>query len=364
MNEGELAGGDKMDLKEIRESIDIIDYEIVSLLNRRMECALRLKRLKSKVVETSREQEVIEHVRNYSRNLLEPDFTERLYTAIIAESRRVQQESPKVIGFQGEHGAYSEMAAQLCGEDLITIPCAAFQDVFSEVETGQLDLGILPVENSLEGAVTEVNDLLVETALHIVGEARIPVHHCLLALPGTDHRTLRSVYSHPQALAQCRGFIARSNLEAKPFYDTAGAAKMLRKERPPVTAVIASRLCADLYNLEIVQEDIEDHASNATRFVVLSKEPSHEEGNKCSIIFSLTHRAGELFGMLKIFSDRGINITRIESRPLRSDPGAYAFFLDFEGSDRDKRVIEALDAARERAKVFTFLGCYPRNREQ
>src|SRR5450756_1534963 len=108
-----------MDLKDIRHSIDIIDYEIVSLLNRRMECALRLKRLKSKVVETSREQEVIEHVRNYSRNLLEPDFTERLYTAIIAESRRVQQESPKVIGFQGEHGAYSEMAAQLCGEDLI-----------------------------------------------------------------------------------------------------------------------------------------------------------------------------------------------------------------------------------------------------
>jgi len=216
------------------------------------------------------------------------------------------------------------------------------------------------------GAVTEVNDLLGETRLHIAGEVKIPIHHCLMVLPGTDHRTLRAVYSHPQALGQCRDFIARSRLEARPFYDTAGAAKMLRQERPPATAVIASRLCADLYDLEIVQEDIEDHASNATRFVALSGEPipvGQEEGNKCSIIFSLAHRAGELFAMLKIFSDRDINITRIESRPLRRDPGSYAFFLDFEGSDRDRQVIEALDAAKERSKTFKFLGCYPKSRE-
>ena len=355
-----------MELKEIRALIDTIDYEIVSLLNRRMECALRLKKLKTDVVQTDRERQVIEHVRSYSRNLLQPDFTERLYTVIIGESRRMQQESPMLIGFQGEHGAYSEMAAQTFGPGFATIPCAGFQDVFSEVETGQLDLGIVPVENSLEGAVTEVNDLLGETRLHIAGEVKIPIHHCLMVLPGTDHRTLRAVYSHPQALGQCRDFIARSRLEARPFYDTAGAAKMLRQERPPATAVIASRLCADLYDLEIVQEDIEDHASNATRFVALSGEPipvGQEEGNKCSIIFSLAHRAGELFAMLKIFSDRGINITRIESRPLRRDPGSYAFFLDFEGSDRDRQVIEALDAAKERSKTFKFLGCYPGNRE-
>lgn len=357
-----------MELKDIRDLIDTIDYEIVGLLSHRMECALRLKKLKTDVVQTDRERQVLEHVRSHSRNLLQPDFTERLYTVIIGESRRVQHESPRLIGFQGEHGAYSEMAAQLFGPGLATIPCTGFQDVFNEVETGQLDFGIVPVENSLEGAVTEVNDLLAETGLHIVGEVKVPIHHCLLVLPGTDHRTLRAVYSHPQALGQCRDFIARSRLEAKPFYDTAGAAKMLRQERPPATAVIASRLCADLYDLEIVQEDIEDHASNATRFVALSREPGdarqagQKEGDKCSIIFSLAHRAGELFAMLKIFSDKGINITRIESRPLRRDPGSYAFFLDFEGSDRDRQVIEALDAARARSKTFKFLGCYPKSR--
>jgi prephenate dehydratase/chorismate mutase/prephenate dehydratase len=348
-----------MDLEEIRDAIDTIDYEIVSLLSRRMECALRLKKLKTDIVQTDRERQVIEHVRTYSRNLLQPDFTERLYAVIIGESRRVQQESPTLIGFQGEHGAYSEMAAQIFGPEAATIPCEGFQDVFKGVEAGQLDFGIVPVENSLEGAVTEVSDLLAETGLHIVGEVKTAIHHCLLTLPGIDHRTLRAVYSHPQALAQCRGFIARSRLEARPFYDTAGAARMLREERPAASAVVASRLCADLYNLEIVAEDIEDHASNATRFVVLAREACEQGGDKCSLVFTLPHRAGELFAILKLFSDRQINITRIESRPLRKDPGAYTFFLDFEGSDRDQRVSEALDAAGERATTFRLLGCYP-----
>ncbi len=353
-----------MDLKEIRDSIDMIDYELVSLLSRRLEAALRVNRLKSSVVEPGREREVIEHVRSHSHNLLQPDFTERLYTLIIGESRRVQQESPKIIGFQGEHGAYSELASRLFDPALAAIPCTGFQDVFSEVETGQFDFGIVPVENSLEGAVTEVNDLLAETGLYIVGEVRTAIHHCLLTFPGTDHRTLRAVYSHPQALAQCRGFIARSRLEARPFYDTAGAAKMLRAERPAASAVIASRLCADLYNLEIVAEDIEDHAWNATRFVVLARAARAEEGDKCSVVFTLPHRAGSLFAMLEVFSRREINITRIESRPLRKDPGAYTFFLDFEGSDREPTVAEALNAAKERAQTFRFLGCYPGNRER
>jgi prephenate dehydratase/chorismate mutase/prephenate dehydratase len=349
-----------MDLEEIRKSIDAIDYEIVKLLNRRLECALRVRRLKSGVVEPAREKEVFEHVRSYSHNVTEPEFTERLYTTIIGESRRIQEIELRLMGFQGEHGAYSEMAAHAWAPTLASIPCVSFHDVFREVETGQLDFGIVPVENSLEGAITEVNDLLIETKLCIVGEATIPVHHCLLALPEQDYRDLRAVYSHPQALGQCRNFISRHKLEARPFYDTAGAAAMLREQRPAATGVIASRLCAELYNLEILKEDVEDHPSNTTRFVVLSRETFAEHGNKCSLVFTLPHRAGELFAMLKLFSDRQINITRIESRPLRNDPGRYAFFLDFEGSDRDEGVIQVLDAIRTRADMFRLLGCYPR----
>jgi prephenate dehydratase/chorismate mutase/prephenate dehydratase len=289
---------------------------------------------------------------------VEPDVAEQIYRTIIDESKRVQEKGLKLVGFQGEHGAYSEVAAHAYGPGLVSIPCPNFHEVFREVESGQLDLGIVPVENSIEGAVNEVNDLLVETSLRIVGEATIPIHHCLLALPELDYRDLKTVYSHPQALGQCRGFIARHKLEARPFYDTAGAAVMLREQKPSATAVIASRLCADLYHLEILKENIEDSDSNRTRFVVLSKEQGAEDGDKSSIIFSVAHRPGGLFSVLKVLSDANINMTRIESRPLRNDPGSYAFFVDMEGSDKDPLVVAALDAIGGSATSFKFLGCY------
>lgn len=347
-----------MDLKEIRRHIDAIDYEIVKLLNRRTEHALQLKRLKNTVIEPEREQEVLQRVRGCATNVVEPDFVEQLYRTIIEESRRIQSKELLLIGFQGEHGAYSEVAANAYNAGLVPLPCAGFHDVFEQTASGQLDLGIVPVENSLEGAVIEVNDLLAQTDLRIVGEIGIPIHHCLLALPEQDYRDLRTVYSHPQALGQCRSFIARHHLEARPFYDTAGAAIMLREQRPPATAVIASKLCADLYDLEILQENIEDDDSNTTRFVVLSKNIRAENGNKCSIIFSAAHRPGGLFSVLKILADADINMTRIESRPMRHDPGVYVFFVDFQGSDQDDRVKGALEAIERQTTAFRFLGCY------
>lgn len=347
-----------MDLKEIRKSIDAADYEIVKLLNQRMEYALRLKRLKRKVEEPNREEEVLTHVLSYSHNVVERDFVEVLYKSIMAEAKRIQEKGLPLVGFQGEHGAYSEVAAYTYGPTLVPIPCPSFHEVFKEVESGQLDYGIVPVENSLEGAVNEVNDLLVQTNLHIVGEATIPIHHCLLALPEQDYRDLRTVYSHPQALGQCRGFIARHKLEARPYYDTAGAAVMLREQKPAAAAVIASKLCAELYHLEILKENIEDNDSNKTRFVVLSKDASRDGGDKCSIIFSVAHRPGGLFSVLKILSDASINMTRIESRPLRNDPGSYAFFVDLEGSDKEERIASALDAIQTASASYKFLGCY------
>jgi prephenate dehydratase/chorismate mutase/prephenate dehydratase len=347
-----------MDLDEIRKSIDATDYEIVKLLNRRMEYSLRLKRLKSNVEEPDRERQVIDHVRGYSHSVLEPDFAEQLYGSIIGESKRIQEKAVSLVGFQGEHGAYSEVAARTYSSSLVSIPCPSFHEVFREVESGQLDFGIVPVENSIEGAVNEVNDLLVQSPLVIVGEAIIPIHHCLLALPEQDYRDLKTVYSHPQALGQCRGFISRHKLEARPFYDTAGAAIMLREQKPPATAVIASKLCAELYHLEILKENVEDNDSNRTRFVILSRQPGSEGGNKISIIFSVTHRPGGLFSVLKTLSDAEINMTRIESRPLRNDPGSYAFFVDLEGSDKDPKIAEALDAIGKTTTSFKLLGCY------
>ena len=347
-----------MDVEEIRKRIDRIDHEIIRGLNQRMELALRLKRLKRCVCEPERESRVFENVRRHSRGVTRPGFSESLYSAIIDESRRIQRQDLKLIGFQGEHGAYSEAASRAWEPSLVPIPYGEFSDVFDEVMTGQLDLGIVPVENSLEGPVTQVNDLLAGTDVKIIGEITMPIHHCLLALPHVTCGDLKVVYSHPQALAQCREFIARHRLEARSYYDTAGAARMLSDERRESACVIADSLCAELYHLKVVSENIEDHASNATRFVVLSQQGSADEGTKCSVIFSLSHKTGMLFSILKIFSDAGINLTRIESRPVRTNPGSCAFFLDFEGCDRDERVVEALEKLRAGVENLKLLGCY------
>lgn len=347
-----------MNLGEIRKRIDHIDFELMQLLNHRMELAVRSKRLKECITDANREKEIFDKVKRLSHSLLTPALSKRLYEQIIGQSKAIQEQELLLVGFQGEHGAYSEVACLAYNPSLIPIPCKEFHEVFHDVATGRLDVGIVPVENSLEGAVTQVNDLLIETDLKIVGEISIPVHHSLLSLPETEYRDLKVVYSHPQALAQCRGFMERHGFESRPFYDTAGAARMLAKERHEAAAVIANRLCADLYNLDIIQENIEDHSSNTTRFVVLSKDGAAEDGDKCSILFSLKHQAGALFSVLKVFSDREINLTRIESRPARTELGNYVFFSDFEGSNTDVKVNDAMKALKEKTMNFKFLGCY------
>lgn len=348
-----------MNLKELRGKLDLIDSEIIKLLNARMEIALRTRKQKDDVSDSAREKQVLDKARKESVGLLRQEFSQKLFAEIISESKNIQEKNPLLVAFQGEHGAYGEMAVRQFAPDAVPISCTEFPEVFSAVEKGQLDMGLVPVENSLEGAVTQVNDLLVDTSLKIVGEINIPVHHCLLALPDTDYREIKVVYSHPQALAQCRGFVERNRLEPRPYYDTAGAALMLSNDRPKAAAAIASKLCAELYGLEVLKEDIEDHESNSTRFLVLSRENGGKKGNKCSIIFSTSHKAGALFEVLKAFNEAQINLTRIESRPIRGEPKKYAFLLDFQGSDEDAKVKAALESAKQHTAMFKFLGCYP-----
>jgi len=348
-------------LGKLRKKIDAIDFEILKLVNQRMEHTLRTRKLKANIADPGREQEIMAGIRRRSNALVGPDFSEHLFKVIINESKLLQQKELKLIGFQGEHGAYGEVAIRMVDQSLLPIPCLEFVDVFDEVVNGQLDFGIVPVENSLEGAVTQVNDLLVEADVQnikIVGEVKIPIHHCLLALPGTDYREIKVVYSHPQALAQCRGFLSGNKLDSMPYYDTAGAAMMLSKEKPRAAAAIASKLCAELYNLAVLFENIEDNETNATRFLLISNKESNKAGNKCSIVFSTEHKAGALFNILKIFSDAGLNLTRIESRPMRNDPGKYAFLLDFLGSNREQMVVDTLEKVKKETAIFKFLGCY------
>ncbi len=346
-----------MQLKELRDNIDNIDFQILKLLNERYENALKISKLKDKIEDQNREQEIFEKVKNNSFKLLDASFITDVYKKIITYSRELQSKDLKLIGFQGEHGAYSEEAAITYNREYVPIPFSEFKEIFDNVEKGILDYGIVPVENSIGGAVTEVNDLLLNTNLYIVGEMKIKINHCLLKNKETDYRDLRVVYSHPQALAQCRNFLIRNKLEARPYYNTAGAAKMLASEKPNGAAVIAGKLCAKLYNLEIIKENIEDNYNNITRFVIIAKQPS-EKGNKCSIVFSTPHKAGTLFNILKIFAEAKINLTRIESISMIEDKLNYAFFLDFIGNPNDKIIGDTLNKVKKETSMYKFLGCY------
>jgi prephenate dehydratase/chorismate mutase len=347
-----------LDIQEVRDQIDQIDFRILRLLNERMELALRTGKMKDQIDDPGRERNVLAKVRSSSGGVLHPEFTVELFSHIIKESKALQERNLKLVGFQGEHGAYGEVAINIFNPELVPVPCREFVDVFEGVAKNQLDYGMVPVENSLEGAVTQVNDLLISRDLKITGEVRIPVNHCLLALPETDYMEIKIVYSHPQALAQCREFLQQNRFEPRPYYDTAGSARMLSREAPKAAAVIASALCANLYNLKVLKEGIQDQESNSTRFFILARESSITDGNKSSLIVAAEHKAGALCAVLKIFADASVNLTRIESRPHRGDPGNYVFLLDFQGRESEPAVQSILEEVRKVTTTFKFLGCY------
>jgi prephenate dehydratase/chorismate mutase len=345
-----------MTLKDIRDDIDRIDARLLSLIDERMEKALLARAFKTGVADPEREKAVIERITRSSRCLAGPEFTGELWKGIIAEASAIQARKPKTVGFQGEHGANSEVAARAWDPSAAAMPCREFSDVFDAVRDGLFDYGIVPVENSLGGIVGPVNSILITTDLKIVAAIDMPISHCLLAIPGADHREIRSAYSHSQALAQCRSFLARNKLEPRPYYDTAGAARMIAQERPRDTAAIANRFAAEIYDLEIIKDEIQDSENNRTRFLVIAREGSAQAGNKCSAVFSTEDKAGALFKTLEIFAREGINLTRIESVPNK--PGDYAIFLDFDGSAADERVAKAIEGAGGVAREFRLLGCY------
>ena len=349
--------------EEINKKIDKIDRELLVLLQERMGYVLRSNKFKQSASQAPAAEEMLTRFEQLNLELMERSFTKQVLTTIIDETKRLQQEDRQLVAFQGEHGAYGEVAARKLVPGGAYIPCLEFIDVFRGVEEGYLDLGVVPVENSLEGAVTQVNDLLTTTNLKVIGEAKVTVSHCLLATEESDYREIRQVYSHPQALAQCRNFLMRNNLEPRPYYDTAGAAKMLARENPKAAAAIASSLSADLYNLEIIKEGIEDGPSNSTRFLLLSREPFANGGDKTSVIFATPHEAGRLFAVLQLFAEAKINLTRIASMPLRSDPDNYCFFLDFEGSEKDDNVARIMNEMEEHTISLKNLGSYPADKD-
>jgi len=263
------------------------------------------------------------------------------------------------VSFQGERGAYSEAASISFFEDEIeTIPCFTFADALKNTENGASDYSILPVENSLEGSVGESNDLLLSTNLIVIGEIYHRVHHCLIGIGSIGD--IETVYSHPQALGQCRQFIQENELETIPTADTAGSVKTLRDLDHDLSACIASKEAAKIYDVPVIQEGIEDNANNYTRFLIFSKEKSDKtENSKTSIIFSVKHEAGTLYQIINEFYQHKINLTKIESRPNKNTAWEYNFYVDFEGHQDDSSVEDMLEKLRNHSTFLKILGSYP-----
>jgi chorismate mutase/prephenate dehydratase len=353
-----------MSLEDLRRKIDEADARIIRLIGERIRIAEEIgqekKKQKKQIEDREREEKVLEHVRSIAQQEnIDQEDVERIYQQIMAVSKRTQGIG---VAFQGEVGAYSEEAAlQFFGSSIQSQPCENLDDVFKAVERGEVEFGIVPVENSLEGSISRVYDLLLDSSLKVYGEIELRVVHCLITSPEDGLDSIRKVYSHPQALGQCKAFLKHLGCELVPTYDTAGSVKMIKEMRIVDGGAIASARAAEIYGMKIIASEIEDNSNNFTRFFVLSKQDSPPSGNdKTSIVFSLKHRPGTLYESLKEFAARNINLTKIESRPTRQKPWEYNFYLDFEGHQEDKVSQEALEVLDRNSVFVKVLGSYPR----
>ena len=265
----------------------------------------------------------------------------------------------KHVSFQGERGAYSEAASISFFENEIdTVPCFTFADVLKNTENGSSDYSILPVENSLEGSVGESNDLLLGINLSVIGEIYYRIRHCLIGTGSIED--IGTVYSHPQALGQCRQFIQEHTLKTIPCYDTAGSVKIIRDLNEKNIACIASKRAAEIYDISIIQEGIENNKNNYTRFLVFSKIKNEKtENSKTSIVFSVKHEPGALYRIINEFYQYKVNLTKIESRPNKDASWEYNFYVDFEGHQDDTSIKEMLLKIKENSSFLKILGSYP-----
>ncbi|MCS7024458.1 MAG: prephenate dehydratase [Bryobacteraceae bacterium] len=271
--------------------------------------------------------------------------------------------------FQGELGAFSHMAVQqLLGKRAQVIPCERFEQVFRLLAKGEVDAAVVPIENTLHGSVHENYDHLLQFDLPITAETSVRIIHNLIAIPSTSFKKIESVYSHPVALNQCLNFFAaHPHLQRIPFYDTAGSVKMVMNERRPTAAAIASSMAAEIYGAKILKRSIEDDRQNFTRFFLLQRPGDKplvqtRAERKTSLVFSTRNTPGSLFRALSALALRDLNLTKIESRPLRGKPWEYLFYVDVVADVADPRMRKALGHLEELADFLKVLGSYPRGK--
>jgi chorismate mutase / prephenate dehydratase len=372
------------DLPTLRQELDRIDTEILNWLAQRVRVVEETAELKrggeARLRDPNREREILERISALARaEGVDRYFATSIFRAILNHSVRLQTDSlvehgnlrgegaSLRVGFQGTEGAYSHLAILAHfgsrGGELQPLGFDTFAEVVEAVEAGDLDYGMLPIENTTAGSINDNYDLLHTGNLSIVGEEVVRVDHCLLAVEPVDPSRIRRVLSHPQAIAQCSTFLrGLSNCAVESFLDTAQAARKVAEEGDLSQAAIASREAAERYGLAILREGIANQRHNFTRFVVVARDPivvSSEIPCKTSLILTTAHRKGALASCLAILNDHGLNLTKLESRPQPGTPWEYLFYLDFEGNVEDPQVRGALQALEEHTGSRKLLGSYP-----
>lgn len=372
-------------IKSPRDEIDAIDIEILKLLNQRAEIALRVGAAKSNVdtslCDPQRESEVIDRLTSENPGPFDATSIENIFQRIIDESLYLQQrnfqrspeheagttedlehiEKGSRVAFQGEHGSFSEEAAQrILGDDVRTVPCRTFDDLFASIDRGDADLILSPLENSLVGSVHRCYDLLLASSLSIAAEVVLPISHFLVGPPDATFESIKTVESHPVALAQCeRFFAAHPELTGVAADDTAGSVMRVVESSDATRAAIGGKRTAAIYGGKILREHIEDHSENFTRFALLTNatEPS-TKGAKISLIVRLKHQPGALHNAMRPFVRRGINLLKIESRPIKGMPSEFNFYFDLQAPANESELRGALDEISEFADEVRFLGRY------
>ncbi len=380
-------------LDQLRGNIDEIDHQIVHLFERRMAVTRAVGEYKREigmpVLDATREREVIaQKLKLLTNRELQADVV-LLYEAIMGISRRQQRNlvsegrentyfrkivtdiaragkpiaNPRVI-YQGEPGAYSEMAViRFFGDSIKSKGLEQFEDVFLALKNGEADYGVLPIENSSTGAIRQIYDLMTQHDCFVVGETTVAIQHCLMALPGATLDTIRTVYSHEQGLFQCERYLnEHPNWNCVPQADTAGSANIVAQSGDRSKAAICSKRSAELYGLEILAEAIHSNSNNTTRFVVVSQKMELREGrDKISTCFCLPHQSGSLHEILTIFAVHGLNMVRLESRPIQGSSWEYMFFLEFAGDVTAPGMEGVFLELTQLAEQVRVLGNFPSN---
>lgn len=374
-----------MDLSELRATLDGIDRQIVELYERRMDVCAQVAAYKietgKRVFDKEREQQKLKAVSGLAHNDFNARSVRDLFEQIMAMSRKLQYQmitehngegrlsffemdetdckKCRVV-FQGAEGAYSQAAMmEYFGEEVDSFNVNTFRDAMLAIDEGSADFAVLPIENSSAGIVSEIYDLLVEFENYIVGEQIIKIEHCLMASPGTKIEDIRTVYSHPQSLMQSTHYLFETGWQQISMKNNAFAAKKVADDKDKTQAAIAGETAAKIYGLDILKRGVNDLKDNSTRFIIITNQKVFaKDASKISLCFEVSHESGALYHALSHLMYNGLNITKIESRPLAGRNWEYRFFLDFEGKLTDSAVRNALRGLREETRNMKVLGNY------